>query len=197
MQTAFLEGLRRHGFTKGQNLTVDYRLFAGHVDLVSEYAAELVKIRIDVIAAAGPLAIRTVQEATKTVPILGIADDMVGQGLVHSMAHPDGKLPALASSGKWRGHRRKLAVETIPSLAPSTAARSHPMRATRWFSGARGDRLISFSASIPRTNRESAAPPTLTGATITMGAVESRVEFLIWRGMKVIVCGEGIHVLAF
>ena len=90
VRTAFHEGLRRHGFTEGQNLTVDYRFFAGHVDLVSEYAAELVKIRVDVIAAAGPLAIRTAQEATKTVPILGIADDMVGQGLVHSMAHPDG-----------------------------------------------------------------------------------------------------------
>jgi putative ABC transport system substrate-binding protein len=88
--TAFLDPPRRHGFIEGQNLTADYRDFAQHADLLSQWAGELVKARVDVIGAAGDLAIRAAQNATKTVPILAIADDMVGAGLVNSMARPDG-----------------------------------------------------------------------------------------------------------
>jgi putative tryptophan/tyrosine transport system substrate-binding protein len=117
VMTAFLEGLQRHGFTEGQNLAVDYRLFAGHVDLVSEYAVELVKTRVDVIGAAGPLAIRTAQEATKTIPILGIADDMVGQGLVHSMAHPDGNTTGVSIlATELDGKRQEVLIEAVPRL---------------------------------------------------------------------------------
>jgi putative tryptophan/tyrosine transport system substrate-binding protein len=46
---AFFDGLRRHGFIEGQNLTVEYRAYAQHVDLIPQYAAELVKARVDVI----------------------------------------------------------------------------------------------------------------------------------------------------
>ena len=64
----FLEAMRRLGFIEGQNLTVDYRAYAQHIDKLSEWAAELI----------GDLAIRAAQEATKTIPILAITDDMVG-----------------------------------------------------------------------------------------------------------------------
>jgi putative tryptophan/tyrosine transport system substrate-binding protein len=64
----FLEAMRRPGFIEGQNLTVDYRAYAKHIDKLSEWAAELI----------GDLAIRAAQEATKTIPILAITDDMVG-----------------------------------------------------------------------------------------------------------------------
>ena len=70
--------MRRQGFIEGQNLTIVYRDFATHADLISEYAAELVKARVDVIAAAGDVAIRAAQQATKTIPILGITYDMSG-----------------------------------------------------------------------------------------------------------------------
>jgi putative ABC transport system substrate-binding protein len=49
VNVAFLEELRRRGFIEGKNLTVEWRAFAEHVDLMSEYAAELVKARVDVI----------------------------------------------------------------------------------------------------------------------------------------------------
>src|SRR6516164_9621712 len=75
---AFFDELRRRGFIEGQNLTIDYRNFAPHVDLISEYAAELVKAKPDVIYAGGGVAVRAVQQATKTIPIIGVADDMVG-----------------------------------------------------------------------------------------------------------------------
>jgi len=90
---AFTDELRRNGFVEGQNLAIDCRAWAPHVDLISDYATELVKGRPDVIAAGGPAAVRAAQQATKTIPtipILAIADDMVGEGVVSSMARPTG-----------------------------------------------------------------------------------------------------------
>ena len=59
-------------------------------DLLPEWVAELVKARVDVIAVAGNSAIRAAQGATKTIPILAITDDMLGTGLVNSLARPNG-----------------------------------------------------------------------------------------------------------
>jgi ABC-type uncharacterized transport system substrate-binding protein len=88
---AFFDELRRRGFIEGQNLTVEYRAYGLHPDLLLEYAAELVKAGVDVITTAGTdEAIRAAQQATKAIPILAMSDDMVGSGLVGSMARPNG-----------------------------------------------------------------------------------------------------------
>jgi putative ABC transport system substrate-binding protein len=117
VMAAFFEGLRRHGFSEGQNLTVDYRLFAGNIDLASKYAAELVKLRVDVIGAGGPFAIRVAQGATKTIPILAITDDMVGSALVRSMAHPDGNTTGVSVLGtELDGKRQEILIEALPRL---------------------------------------------------------------------------------
>ena len=76
---ALLDELRGHGFIEGQNLAIDYRIFGPHPDLISQYAAELVKSKANVIRGGGGLAIRTLQQATKTIPIIGISDDMLGE----------------------------------------------------------------------------------------------------------------------
>ena len=72
INVAFFDELRRRGFIEGQNLTVEYRAYGLHPDLISQYAAELVKARVDVIATAGDEAIRAAQQATKTIPILAM-----------------------------------------------------------------------------------------------------------------------------
>ena len=76
LQMAFFDELRRGGFTEGRNLTVEWRAYGEHLDLVSQYAAELVKARVDVIATGGEEAIRALQETTKTIPIVAISDDI-------------------------------------------------------------------------------------------------------------------------
>jgi putative tryptophan/tyrosine transport system substrate-binding protein len=78
--TAFLDEVGRHGFILGKNLTVDHRAFALHPDRLSEYAAELVKSQVDVISTTGNIAVQVAQEATKTIPILAITDDLLGSG---------------------------------------------------------------------------------------------------------------------
>src|SRR4029077_19030274 len=73
---AFFDELRRRGFIEGHNLTVEYRAFGQHVDLIPQYAVELVKARVDVIAVSGEVAVRALQQATKTIPIVGLVADM-------------------------------------------------------------------------------------------------------------------------
>ncbi len=87
---AVFEELRRAGFIEGANLTIDWRTYGQNVDLIPEFVAELIKDRVDVIVVTGDLPIRTVQRATTTIPILGLTDDMVGSGLVNSLARPGG-----------------------------------------------------------------------------------------------------------
>src|SRR5207344_1105844 len=81
---AFFDGLRRRGFIEGQNLTVEYRAYGQHVDLIPQYAVELVvKARVDVIVESGGEAVRAVQQATKTIPIVAMV-------VLNSLARPDG-----------------------------------------------------------------------------------------------------------
>ena len=77
---AMFDELRRFGFIEGQNLTIDWRQYTLHIDLISEFAADLVKAKVDVIYAVGDAAIRAAQRVTATIPILGITQDMVAAG---------------------------------------------------------------------------------------------------------------------
>jgi putative ABC transport system substrate-binding protein len=79
-----------------------------HVDLISEYAAELVQARVDVISAGGDVAIRAAQQATKMIPILGVTDDMVGSDLVNSMAHPNANTTGASSPPSLTASDRKF-----------------------------------------------------------------------------------------
>jgi putative ABC transport system substrate-binding protein len=117
VNVAFFDEVRRRGFIEGQNLTIDYRAFAPHVDLISQYAAELVKAQPDVIYAGGGAAIRAVQQATKAIPILGITDDMVGEGLVDSLARPNGNTTGISIlATELDGKRQEILIEAVPGL---------------------------------------------------------------------------------
>jgi putative tryptophan/tyrosine transport system substrate-binding protein len=114
---AMFENLRRVGFIEGQNLTVDWHAFARRVDLVSDFAAELVKADVDVILASGDLATRVAQRATPTIPILATADDMVRSGLVKSLARPGGNTTGISMfSTELDGKRQEILIEAAPGL---------------------------------------------------------------------------------
>ena len=111
---ALLEGLRRQGFVEGQNLTVDPRGYGLRTNQFPEVAGELVDARVDVILAGGNPAIRAAQQATATIPILGVTDDMVGSGLVGSMAHPGGNTTGTSIlATELDGKRQELLTELI------------------------------------------------------------------------------------
>jgi putative tryptophan/tyrosine transport system substrate-binding protein len=114
---AFLDKLRRRGFIEGQNLTVEFRTFGQHVDLMAQYAAELVNAHVDVIATGGEEAVRAVQQATKTIPIVAIVGDMLGSGLVNSLARPDGNTTGVSILAfQAEGKRQDILIEAVPGL---------------------------------------------------------------------------------
>jgi putative tryptophan/tyrosine transport system substrate-binding protein len=116
--TAFSDALRKEGFIEGQNLAIDYRAWAPHLDQTSVYAAELVNGRPDVFAVGGPVALRAAQQATKTIPMLAITDDMVGEGVVSSMARPTGNTTGVSIlAPELDGKRQEILIEAVPGLS--------------------------------------------------------------------------------
>ena len=113
---AMFDGLRRLGFIEGQNLTIDWRTYGPSADLVSEFEA-LVKTQPNVIYAGGIASIRAAQKATTTIPILGFYDDMVGSGLVSSLAHPGGNTTGVSLlAAELDGKRQEILIEVVPGL---------------------------------------------------------------------------------
>jgi len=114
---ALFEAVRRQGFIEGQNLTVDYRAYAQHVDLLPEWAAELVKAHVDVIATTADLATHAAQEATKAIPILAITDNMLRAGLVNSLARPNRNTTGVSIlATELDGKRQEILIEAVPGL---------------------------------------------------------------------------------
>lgn len=90
---AFRQGLRELGYVEGQNIGVEYRWAAGRDNRLPDFAAELVRLKVDVIVAAGTRAIRAAKQATKPIPIvMAFSADPVGTGLVASLARPGGTI---------------------------------------------------------------------------------------------------------
>ena len=113
----FFDKLRRAGFIEGQNLTIDYRAFAPRLDLISQYAAELVIAQPDVLYAASGAAIHAVQQATKSIPIVGIAGDMVGEGFVKSFTRPNGNTTGISIfAPELDGKRQDILIEAVPGI---------------------------------------------------------------------------------
>ena len=114
---AFPDDLRPLGFVKDQNLTIDCRDFGRNADLSSQYAADLVKDRVDAIVTYGEVATRAAQQATKTIPVVAVTDDMVGSGLVNSLARPNGNTTGVSIlATELDGKRQEILIEAVPGL---------------------------------------------------------------------------------
>ena len=95
--SAFLQGLRDLGYVEGQNVQIEYRHPKGNFEGTPELVAELVQLKVNVIVAVDPSAIRSAKQATKTIPIVMVTNqDPVATGLVDSLAHPGGNVTGLS-----------------------------------------------------------------------------------------------------
>jgi len=91
--SAFSKGLRDLGWVEGQNFTFERRYAEGKYEVLPGLAAELVRLRVDVIVPFGTPATRAAKNATETIPIVfARVGDPVGSGLVRSLARPGGNL---------------------------------------------------------------------------------------------------------
>ena len=117
LAVVLIDDLRRRGFIEGQNTTIDYRVYGQHPELISEYAAQLIKAEPNVLLVGGGPAVRIVQKATKSIPILGIADNMVGEGLVDSLSRPNGNTTGVSIlATELDGKRQDILIEAVPGI---------------------------------------------------------------------------------
>jgi putative tryptophan/tyrosine transport system substrate-binding protein len=117
---AFRQGMREFGYVEGQNIVIEYRYADGKFDRLPELAGELVRLKVDVIVAAGGLqAIQSAKNATSTIPIVmtGTADP-VASGLIVSLARPGGSITGSTMGGyELVGKRLELLKETVPKVS--------------------------------------------------------------------------------
>ena len=126
---AFRQGLGELGYTEGKNIVMEYRFAEGKRDRLLKLAVELVRQQVDILVVAGVSATQAARQATTTIPIVvGYAGDLVGTGLVASLAKPGGNITGSTEiSPDVSGKRLELLREAV-SKATSVAVVWYPRK---------------------------------------------------------------------
>ena len=154
---AFRQGLRELGYVEGKNIVIEWRYAEGKLDRLPALAAELVRLKVDVIVTAGSSATRAAKEATATIPIVMAQDsDPVGNGFVASLARPGGNITGLSTlAPEISGKRLELLKEIVPRLSRvavfGTSTDPDNAQALKEIGTRR--RGVRSEASIPRRSR--------------------------------------------
>jgi putative ABC transport system substrate-binding protein len=116
---AFRQGLRDLGYVEGRNIGIEWRWGRGSTGRFPDFAAEAVRLNVDVIVAANDAGARAAQQLTKTIPIVvAIMSDPVGSGFVASLARPGGNITGLTTqAGELSAKRLQLLKEALPNLS--------------------------------------------------------------------------------
>jgi putative ABC transport system substrate-binding protein len=115
----FRQGLRELGYIEGKNIIIELRSAEGKPERRSEIAAELVRLKVDLIVSAGPTGTRALKEATSTIPIvMGQDTDPVGSGFIASLARPGGNITGLSAlAPEMSGKQLELLKQIVPKLS--------------------------------------------------------------------------------
>jgi putative ABC transport system substrate-binding protein len=115
---AFLQRLHELGWTEGHNVTIEYRWAENRPERFAEFAAEFVRLKVDVIVTGGTAVVLALKRATPTIPIVfSSAGDPVGIGIVTSLARPGGNVTGLSvMNSDLAGKRLELLREVFPAL---------------------------------------------------------------------------------
>ena len=116
---AFRQRLRELGWVEGQNIVIDYRYAEGRVDRLPDLAAELVRLKVDLIVSMGTQGVTAAKNATETIPIVMIAvRDPVSTGLIASLARPGGNMTGVSGYAGLEivAKQLELLKETVPKI---------------------------------------------------------------------------------
>ena len=176
---AFRQGLRELGYEEGRNISIEYRWAEGRDERFPGLAADLVRLKVDVIV-AGAGAVEAAKHATTTIPIvMPVSNDPVRVGLVASLARPGGNVTGLTSlSGQLPGKWMELLKETLPRVSRVAVlwdAAGDPSQVTTSEAAARslgvrlqmlkvGDRTAGFEPAFAEARKND------TGALIVLGS---------------------------
>jgi len=118
--TIFRNSLAALGQVDGRNIRIEFRLAAGHADRFPELAQRLVNEKASVIVASGDAAVRAAQQATKTIPIIAVVDDIVASGLISNMAKPGANTTGVSILATELDGKR---VDVLKRIVPSSRRR--------------------------------------------------------------------------
>ena len=169
---AFRQRLRELGYVEGENIVIEYRYAEGKLERLPDLAAELVRLKVDVIVTTGT-GILPAKKASATIPIVfAVHPDPVGTGLVSSLARPSGSITGLSTMAPdLDGKRLELLKEAFPKITqvaflwePGGAGGSRPLTEMEAAAKALGLKLISlevrslddFERAFARTKRDGA-----------------------------------------
>ena len=116
----FLQGLRESGYVEGQNIAIEQRYAEGKPELFPDRAADLVRLKVDIIFARGPWAVSAAKAATRTIPIIGLdlESDPISDGFVKSLARPGGNITGMfLDLAELSGKQLQILKEIIPKLS--------------------------------------------------------------------------------
>ena len=121
---AFVRRLSELGWVEGRTVAIEYRWAEGRSERFAEVAAELVRLKVDVVVTGGTAAVLAAKQATSLIPIVfATAGDPVGAGLVASLARPGGNMTGL--SNLLRADLPSKRLELCARFSPGPAARDH------------------------------------------------------------------------
>jgi len=156
---AFRQGLSELGYVEGQNIAIESRWAEGKYERYPALAADLVRLKVDVIVALGGAATKAAQQATRTIPIvMSLVNDPLGSGFVPSLARPGGNVTGTSvMAPDLVGKNVEVLKELVPKVSrvallrnpanPASAAQSQEAEAS---ARALGMRLQSFEARAPQ-----------------------------------------------
>lgn len=153
---AFFDELRRNGFILGENLNVDPRGYGVRPEQFADIAVELANAKVDLIMCGGDPAIRAAQRASARIPIVALTDDMVGSGLVRSLANPGGNTTGVSIlATQLDGKRQEILMEMVPglrrmaALADSNTTGARQLQALQDAARTRGVELSLYRVAKP------------------------------------------------
>ncbi len=155
---AFRQGLSELGYVDAQNIMVEHRWAEGRLDRLPDLAAELVRLKVDVIMAANVPAARAAKQATTTIPIVMVGvGEVVETGLVTSLARPGGNVTgSTILYAELSAKRLELLKQIVPGLARIAVLwnAANPAKASDW----RETQLAARALSVTLQSREVRGP---------------------------------------
>jgi putative tryptophan/tyrosine transport system substrate-binding protein len=175
----FRQALQELGYFEGKNILFEYRYTEGNPDRIPGFLAELLQLKVDVLVATSPTAIRAAKQATTTIPIVMVASfDPVETGIIESLARPGGNITGLTRlTRELSGKRLELFKEAVPGISRVGVL------AARGFTGLKDYEPAARALKIPLQCLEVEGPnPDLEGAF--QAATKGRVNALITAGSR-------------
>jgi putative ABC transport system substrate-binding protein len=158
---AFFAALEQQGFFEGRNLIVGMQGYGISAEQFVGLAQKYVQDRVDVLLCGGDVAGRAAQQTTSTIPMVVLADDMVGAGLVSSLRKPGGNITGVSIfAAELNGKRHEILMEAVPRarriavLTDPDSTKAAQLEALRDVSQSRGVELTIHEA----TKREDISP---------------------------------------